>query len=52
MDKLKANIFIEDSNGRVVCKTTVEESAQFETKTGKIEHEFLIHFAVEEDKRG
>jgi len=51
MNELNAEIIIKDGRGRIVGRTTANESAQFTDKNGTIKHEFLLHFSVDE-KRG
>ena len=54
--KLIADIIIKDENGRELCRTWADESAQMiDGENGIIKHEFLLHFSVDEirnDKGG
>ena len=51
--KLTADIIIKDENGRELCRTQADESAQMiDGKNGIIKHEFLLHFSVDETKNG
>lgn len=48
---LTAQIIIRDQSGRKVAETSAAECAQYtDEKTGKIRHEFLLHFTVEESR--
>ena len=51
MNELNAEIIIKDGRGRIVGRTSANESAQFLEMDGTVKHEFLLHFSVEE-KRG
>lgn len=48
---LTAEIIIRDQHGRKVAETSAAECAQHtDEKTGKIRHEFLLHFTVDESR--
>lgn len=48
---LTAEIIIRDIYGRKVAATSGAECAQYmDEKTGKIRHEFLLHFTVDESR--
>lgn len=48
---LTAEIIIRDQHGRKVAETSATECAQHtDEKTGKIRHEFLLHFTVDESR--
>lgn len=49
MNKLTVKIIICDETGRKIGERNLTECGQFtDSRTGKVKHDFLLHFNVEE----